>query len=219
MARAISDTCCRRHLQGGRCLPPLTACAHAHAACTRLRAGCRFESAEMYWMLHDCGVPAKHLVYNKASARPARPALGLPWGCPRPAISACLRRWRAWLPHREAARVPRPDRAWPHPTSCGRAGCACGASSGKALVPQRLAAPGASLRRCACLLPWCAAHRGGALRTAPVQVGHGEFVTEWAALPRISGGAAADESDLPPHAADLVKILGGRARVAYSRAE
>lgn len=27
----------------------------------------RYESAEMYWMLRDCGVPAKHLVYNKAS--------------------------------------------------------------------------------------------------------------------------------------------------------
>lgn len=25
----------------------------------------RFESAEMFWMLHDCGVPSKHLVYNK----------------------------------------------------------------------------------------------------------------------------------------------------------
>ncbi|KAL4442435.1 hypothetical protein ABPG77_005019 [Micractinium sp. CCAP 211/92] len=74
-----------------------------------------FESAEMYWMLHDCGIPAKHLVYNK--------------------------------------------------------------------------------------------------------VGHVEFVTEWAALPRISGTAAGDEADLPPHAADLVKVVSGRARVAYSRAE
>ena len=27
----------------------------------------RFESAEMFWMLHDCGVPAKHLVYNKVT--------------------------------------------------------------------------------------------------------------------------------------------------------
>lgn len=26
----------------------------------------RYESAEMYWMLRDCDVPAKHLVYNKA---------------------------------------------------------------------------------------------------------------------------------------------------------
>jgi hypothetical protein len=24
-----------------------------------------YESAEMYWRLHDCGVPVKHLVYNK----------------------------------------------------------------------------------------------------------------------------------------------------------
>lgn len=50
------------------------------------------------------------------------------------------------------------------------------------------------------------------------QVGHGDFVTDWAALPRISGSATADERDLAPHAADLVKIVSGRARVAYSRA-
>lgn len=52
-----------------------------------------------------------------------------------------------------------------------------------------------------------------------VQVGHGEFVTEWAALPLISGIAAGDEADLPPHAADLVRVVSGRAQVAYSRAE
>ena len=26
-----------------------------------------WESAELYWLLHDCGVPAKHLVYHKVS--------------------------------------------------------------------------------------------------------------------------------------------------------
>lgn len=25
----------------------------------------RYESAEMYWRLYECGVPVKHLVYNK----------------------------------------------------------------------------------------------------------------------------------------------------------
>ncbi len=25
----------------------------------------RYESAEMFWMLHDCKVPVKHLVYDK----------------------------------------------------------------------------------------------------------------------------------------------------------
>lgn len=49
-----------------------------------------------------------------------------------------------------------------------------------------------------------------------LQVGHADFVTEWAALPRISGQPAADESDLAPHAADLVKIVSGRARVRWS---
>lgn len=24
---------------------------------------CRYESAEMFWRLHDCGVPTKHLLY------------------------------------------------------------------------------------------------------------------------------------------------------------
>jgi hypothetical protein len=28
---------------------------------------CRYESAELYWRLFDCGVPVKHLVYNKVS--------------------------------------------------------------------------------------------------------------------------------------------------------
>src|SRR5579875_2284569 len=28
---------------------------------------CRFESAEMSWRLHDCGVPAKLLMYSKDS--------------------------------------------------------------------------------------------------------------------------------------------------------
>lgn len=32
---------------------------------TAAAALCRYESAEMYWRLLDCGVPAKHLVYNK----------------------------------------------------------------------------------------------------------------------------------------------------------
>jgi hypothetical protein len=27
----------------------------------------RYESAEMFWRLHDCGVPAKHLLYTKLS--------------------------------------------------------------------------------------------------------------------------------------------------------
>ncbi|EFN56733.1 hypothetical protein CHLNCDRAFT_144155 [Chlorella variabilis] len=71
-----------------------------------------YESAEQFWLLHDCGVPAKHLVYNKVS--------------------------------------------------------------------------------------------------------HGDFVTGWAALPRISGQPATDEGDLPPHAADLVKIVSSRAAVRYS---
>jgi len=35
------------------------------AAPPDLRAFCRYESAEMYWRLYDCGVPVKHLVYNK----------------------------------------------------------------------------------------------------------------------------------------------------------
>lgn len=37
--------------------------AHCLTRCTI--APRRFESAELFWMLHDCGVPAKHLVYNK----------------------------------------------------------------------------------------------------------------------------------------------------------
>ncbi|PSC75845.1 peptidase S9 [Micractinium conductrix] len=70
-----------------------------------------YESAEMYWELRDCGVPAKHLVYNKVS--------------------------------------------------------------------------------------------------------HGDFVTQWTALPRISGQVAGEEADLAPHAADLVKIVSGRVNVRY----
>lgn len=27
-----------------------------------------YESAELYWRLFDCGVPVKHLVYNKVCA-------------------------------------------------------------------------------------------------------------------------------------------------------
>ncbi len=32
--------------------------------CVLLRV-CRYESAELYWRLFDCGVLVKHLVYNK----------------------------------------------------------------------------------------------------------------------------------------------------------
>ncbi|KAI3427207.1 hypothetical protein D9Q98_007143 [Chlorella vulgaris] len=42
------------------------------------------------------------------------------------------------------------------------------------------------------------------------QVSHGDFVTGWKALPRMAAEPVTDESDLPPHAADLVKMLSGR---------
>ncbi|KAL4853677.1 SPX domain-containing protein 5 [Chlorella vulgaris] len=42
------------------------------------------------------------------------------------------------------------------------------------------------------------------------QVSHGDFVTGWKALPRMAAEPVTDESDLPPHAADLVKVLSGR---------
>jgi hypothetical protein len=47
-------------------------------------------------------------------------------------------------------------------------------------------------------------------------MGHADFVTGWAALPHISTQAAVDEGDLPPHAADLVKIVTGRVPASYS---
>jgi hypothetical protein len=43
------------------------------------------------------------------------------------------------------------------------------------------------------------------------QVSHGDFVTGWKALPRMAAEPVTDESDLPPHAADLVNVLSGRA--------
>ena len=49
-----------------------------------------------------------------------------------------------------------------------------------------------------------------------LQVSHGDFVTGWAALPRVGGAVAVGEEDLPPHAADLVKVVSGRVAVRYT---
>lgn len=49
-----------------------------------------------------------------------------------------------------------------------------------------------------------------------MQVSHGDFVTAWSALPRLSGEATADVSDLAPQCADLVKVVSGAASVRYS---
>ena len=43
------------------------ATAAAHCRRARCPVARRYESAEMYWELRDCGVPAKHLVYNKVT--------------------------------------------------------------------------------------------------------------------------------------------------------
>ena len=49
--------------------PARPACLPAHlATCPYYPTCCRFESAEMYWRMRDCGMPAKHLVYNKVGA-------------------------------------------------------------------------------------------------------------------------------------------------------
>lgn len=53
-------------------------------------------------------------------------------------------------------------------------------------------------------------------RLPAAQVGHGDFVTAWAALPRLSGEPTADVADLAPQCADLVKVVSGAARVRYS---
>ena len=109
----------------------------------------------MFWLLRDCGVPAKHLVYNKVGAGQ------LLWcGVPlRPLLV------QLWLP------PPRPH-----------------------------------TRHIPLVTP----------RFIKMQVSHGDFVTGWAALPRVGGAAAVGEADLPPHAADLVKLVSGRVAVRYT---
>ena len=49
------------------CLDKLThaECALSWPASADWQYLCRYESAELYWLLHDCGVPVKHLTYNK----------------------------------------------------------------------------------------------------------------------------------------------------------
>lgn len=53
-------------------------------------------------------------------------------------------------------------------------------------------------------------------RSHRLQVSHGDFVTAWAALPRLSGNPTADTSDLQPQCADLVKVVSGSTQVRYS---
>lgn len=53
-------------------------------------------------------------------------------------------------------------------------------------------------------------------RSHRLQVSHGDFVTTWAALPRLSGNPTADTSDLQPQCADLVKVVSGSTQVRYS---
>lgn len=53
-----------------------------------------YESAEQFWLLHDCGVPAKHLVYNKvrragAGLEQGRRSCDVPSGA-APAICGCV---------------------------------------------------------------------------------------------------------------------------------
>eukprot|EP00887_Chlorella_sp_A99_P007116 scaffold2.g7116.t1 len=52
----------RMKVEAVRRLPPVT----LMSSCTDVTVPF-VESAEMYWLLHDCGVPAKHLVYTRVS--------------------------------------------------------------------------------------------------------------------------------------------------------
>lgn len=61
-------------LAAARRLPPTV----LTSSCTDLTVPW-FESAEQYWLLHDCGVPARHLVYNKVPS----------WWCCVAAIPCC----------------------------------------------------------------------------------------------------------------------------------
>jgi hypothetical protein len=46
-----------------------------------------------------------------------------------------------------------------------------------------------------------------------MQLSHAGFVTDWAPLPRTATAAVDDAADLPPHAADLLKVVSERVAV------
>jgi hypothetical protein len=206
--------CCTRRVP-----PRPRACAPWEPAVRSRRPRGRHESAEMYWRLVDCGVPAAHLVYPRLG----HAAYVTAWR-PKPAAHAA-----------GGARSPAPS---PMPAACGGAaaaalgghqgpgGCGDGGGAAAAALDAPRARGGAAPISGAgsAVLGGDAGSLAGAMAAGVMLAGSqgcggGAGRRAEAAPERDAGRAACAEpgradADLPDFARDLVAVITGRVRAA-----
>lgn len=175
----------------------------AHCVSLLLLLPCRYESAELYWRLFDCGVPVKHLVYNKVRPGPDGGCGGGGAGNTGHRLAhPCRHLCRSLLGLLSAANCSQ-SQLWQSGLTFAHYRIDCVAS---ALLPH-----------CLCL-----------------QVGHGEFVTDWpsnftqsppdADSPSSSTSTTSTPSlqqqaawlqELPPYCRDLAVVVSGHTPVSF----